>query len=219
MRSAIGAVAVLAIWGFGTDGVNFDAVKPGTVPPNWTFFSSKPTNHVKWEVRFDPSAPSRGNVLQKDAGGIVEADYPMAVFDKVICKDGDLTVKFRIDGGGRIRTAGIVWRFIDPNNYYLLHFSVDQKNIALLRVVGGNIQPVPVLSDKLTLNTMAHDIGLHQWYVAKVSFRGDRIRGFFGNRELFEASDTGLMQPGKTGVWTRGRTTASFDDFKIDKKN
>jgi hypothetical protein len=219
MRSAIGAVAVLVIWGFGADSVNFDAVKPGTAPPNWTFLSSRPANHVRWEVKFDPTAPSRGNVLEKDAGGIVEADYPMAIFDKVICRDGDLSVKFRIDGGGRIRTAGIVWRFVDPNNYYLLHFSVDQRDIALLRVVNGRMTQVPVVSDKLLLKTIAHDIGLHEWYVAKVSFRGEKIRGFFGNRELFETSDAGLMSPGKTGVWTRGRTTASFDDFRIDKKN
>ena len=96
----------------------------------------------------------------------------MAIFDKVVCRDGDLTVKFRIDGGGRIRTAGIVWRFVDPNNYYLLHFSVDQKNIALLRVVNGNIQQVPVVSDKLTLKTIAHDIGMRQWYVAKSQLPG-----------------------------------------------
>jgi hypothetical protein len=219
MRSAIGAAALLAIWGFGGDNVNFDGVQPGAPPPNWTFLSLRPADHARWEVRFDSSAPSRGNVLEKDAGGLSEADYPMAVYDKVICLDGDVSVKFRIDGGGRTRTAGLVWRFVDINNYYFLHFSVDQKNIALRRVVNGRIDPIPVVSDKLTLQSIAHDIGLHQWYIAKVSFRGDRIRGFFGNRELFAASDTGLMSAGKVGVWTRGRTTASFDDFRIDKKN
>jgi hypothetical protein len=96
---------------------------------------------------------------------------------------------------------------------------VDQRDIALLRVVNGRMTQVPVVSDKLLLKTIAHDIGLHEWYVAKVSFRGEKIRGFFGNRELFETSDAGLVNPGKTGLWTRGRTTASFDDFRIDKKN
>ncbi|HZL55852.1 MAG TPA: hypothetical protein VFC21_02155 [Bryobacteraceae bacterium] len=219
MRSAFGAVAVLVIWGFGADNVNFDAVKPGTAPPNWTFLSNRPADRARWEVRFDPSAPSRGNVLEKDGGGMAEADYPLAVFDKVICHDGDLSVKFRIDGGSRIRTAGLVWRFVDLNNYYLLHFSVDQRNIALLRVLNGKIEQIPVTSDKLVLKTIAHDIGVGQWYVTKVSFRGDHIRAFFGNRVLFDASDEGLMAAGKTGVWTRGRTMASFDDFRIDRKN
>lgn len=143
----------------------------------------------------------------------------MAIFDKVVCRDGDLTVKFRIDGGGRTKTAGIVWRFIDANNYYLLHFSAEQKNIVLLRVRDGHVESVKVKSDRLQSNAIARDIRVGQWYIAKVSFRGDKIRGFFGNRELFEAYDMGLMNAGKTGVWTRGRTTASFDDFRIDKKN
>jgi hypothetical protein len=170
-------------------------------------------------VRYDRTAPSRGNVLEKSGSGVVEGDAPIAVFDKVVCRDGDLSVKFRIDGDGKSHTAGIVWRFIDQNNYYLLHFSADQKNIALLRVLNGKMEPVPITSDKRTIKWLGHDINVGQWYVAKVSFRGDKIRGFFGNRQLFEANDAGLAGPGKTGVWTRGRTAASFDDFKIDKKS
>src|SRR5215472_6376687 len=218
MRSAL-ALAAIVVWGFGTDSVNFDAVKPGTPPPNWTFLSNQPQEHTRWEVRYDRTAPSRGNVLEKSSAGIVEGDAPLAVFDGVVCRDGDLSVKFRIDGGGKSHTAGIVWRFVDQNNYYLLHFSADQKNIVLLRVLNGKSEPVPLTSDRRTLKWLSHDIAVGQWYVAKVSFRGDRIRGFFGNRELFEAADSGLTGPGKTGVWARSRTTASFDDFKIDKKS
>lgn len=219
MKSALGVAAFLVVWGFGGDSVNFDALKPGTAPPNWSFLSSHPADRARWEIRFDPTAPSRGNVLEKDTGGVNDGDYPMAIFDKVVCRDGDLTVKFRIDGGGRTKTAGIVWRFIDANNYYLLHFSAEQKNIVLLRVRDGHVESVKVKSDRLQSNAIARDIRVGQWYIAKVSFRGDKIRGFFGNRELFEAYDMGLMNAGKTGVWTRGRTTASFDDFRIDKKN
>jgi hypothetical protein len=218
MRSAL-ALAALVVWGFGADSVNFDAVKPGTPPPNWTFLSTHPQERTRWEVRYDRSAPSRGNVLEKHSGSIVEGDSPIAVFDKVVCRDGDLSVKFRIDGAGRSHTAGIVWRFVDQNNYYLLHFSADQKNIVLLRVLNGKREPIPVISDKRTLTWLGHDINVGQWYVARVSFRGDKIRGFFGNRQLFEAIDSSLSGPGKTGVWTRGRTIASFDDFKIDKKS
>lgn len=218
MRSAVG-VAAMIIWGFGADSVNFDAVKPGAIPPNWTFLSSRPQQRNPWEVRYDRSAPSRGNVLEKQGSGIPEGDSPLAVFDKVVCRDGDVSVKFRIDAAGRSHTAGIVWRFVDQNNYYLLHFSADQKNIVLLRVQNGRSEPVPITSDKRTLKWLSHDITVGQWYVAKVSFRGDKIRGFFGNRELFEAADSGLTGPGRTGVWARARTTASFDDFKIDKKS
>jgi hypothetical protein len=42
---------------------------------------------------------------------------------------------------------------------------------------------------------------------------------FLGNRRLFEAAGNSIAQAGKTGLWTKGSTVASFDDFRIDKKN
>ena len=58
-----------------------------------------------------------------------------------------------------------------------------------------------------------------QWHVARVSFRGNGIKVYFGNRRLFDAEDSGLPGAGKTGVLTSGTTVASFDDFRIEKKS
>jgi len=217
MRGYLAAATVLSFLGFGADNVNFDAVSPGHPPPNWSFVS-RSANPVRWEVRHDPGAPSRGNVLEKVTPGSAEGDNPVAVFDKDICRDGDLSVKFRIDGGGRTRTTGIVWRYIDSNNFYLLHFSADQRNIVLFRVRNGKYEPIPVAGAKPGSFGVPHDIRVGQWYVVKVMFRGPQIHVLFGNRRLFEAQDSLLSEPGRMGVWTRGRTTASFDDFRVDKK-
>jgi hypothetical protein len=209
---------MFGFWGFGADSVNFDSVPSGTPPPNWTF-TSRTSNKVRWEVRHDLTAPSRGNALEKVTPGTSDNDNPAAIFDKEICRDGDLSVKFRIDGGVTAKTAGIVWRYQDPNNYYLLHFSVDGSNIMLFRVRNGRYQVVPLAGGRPGTFGVAHELRVKQWYVAKVIFRGAQIRVFFGNRRLFEAEDNQIAAPGRTGLWTRGRTTASFDDFRIDKKN
>ena len=172
-----------------------------------------------WEIRRDPTAPSRGNVLEQVSGTPRPFDFPVAIFDKVVCRDGDLSVKFKIDGGGPTKTAGIVWRYQDRNNYYLLHFSADEKNIVLFRIRDGKAQAVPVIGSRPGSVGVAHDIRVGQWYVAKVVFRGSKVRVLFGNRRLFDVDDSAMLMAGKTGVWTKGKTTASFDDFRIDKKN
>ena len=239
MRTAA-AVAFLSIFGFGNESINFDAVKPGVAPPNWTFVSALGSPRVRWEVRYDPSAPSRGNVLEQVNGAARETESPVAIFDKVSCRDGDLSVKFKIEGRGKGRSAGVVWRYQDPANYYLLHFSADEKNVALFRVKDGNSQAVPVVAEGANADRTSsehpaadhaavqvrpghpgvyHDIQLGQWYVAKVTFRGPKIRVLLGNRRLFDAEDSTFAVAGKTGVWTHGKTTASFDDFRIDKKS
>jgi len=216
MRVALVAATLLSFFGFGADNVNFDTVAPGHVPPDWTFVAHAP-GHILWEVRHDPGAPSRGNVLEKSIPGLSEADNSIAVFDRVVCRDGELSVKFRIDGGVRSKTTGIVWRYRDPNNYYLLHFSADQRNIVLFRVKDGKFDALPTPATGKQLG-LPHDIRPGQWYIVKVVFKGPDIRVLFGNRRLFETRDDGLPLAGRTGLWTRGRTTASFDDFRIDKK-
>ena len=229
MQNGVAAVALLGLLGFGGDSVNFDALKPGATPPNWSFSSTRDGAQARWEIRRDPTAPSRGNVLEQISGTPRPFDFPVAIFDKVVCRDGDLSVKFKIDGDGAAktagartagaRTAGIVWRYQDRNNYYLLHFSADEKNIVLFRIRDGKAQAVPVIGSRPGSVGVAHDIRVGQWYVAKVVFRGSKVRVLFGNRRLFDVDDSAMLMAGKTGVWTKGRTMASFDDFRIDKKN
>lgn len=221
MITGIAAVAFTAFTFFGLigDTVNFDNQKPGTSPAWWGLTATRPAERPHWEVRLDSTAPSRPNVLSQVSSAAGDSEFPLAIFDKVVCRDGDLSVKFKIAGGpGRIKTAGIVWRYQDQRNYYLLHFSVDEKNIALFRVENGQTHAIPAIGARPGATGVAHDLKAGEWYVAKVVFRGNNIRIFFGNRQLFQAEDDTLDLPGKAGVWTRGSTIASFDDFRIDKK-
>lgn len=198
--------------------VNFDAFQPGAAPRGWTVSPSGTSGHSWWRVRSDPTAPSRGNVLEQTAAGPAGHADPVAVFDTVVCRDGDLSVKFRIEPSGTGGTAGIVWRYQDAGNYYLLDFSSGQKKIALYRVENGVRHALRIRGARSEGFAMPHDVKAGQWHVARVSFRGDAIKVYFGNRRLFEAQDAGLQGAGKTGVLTSGATAAAFDDFRIEKK-
>jgi hypothetical protein len=212
------AAAFIAFSFFGTT-INFDSLKPGAIPPFWTAIATSTSESPHWEVLKDTTAPSRPNVFAQVSGTGPASGFDLAVFDKVICRDGDLSVKFKIAANARrVKTAGIVWRYQDPRNYYLLDFSVDEKDIALFRVENGQTHSIPARESKLGGAGVPHDLRTGQWYVAKVSFRGNSIRVLFGNRQLFDAVDDSLAAPGKTGLWIRGGTEASFDDFRIDRK-
>ena len=191
--------------------VNFDNLPAGAVPPNWTRVETA-SGAARLQVHRDPTAPSRPNVFEESASGPHEAGFPL-LYDKVVCNDGDLSVKFRISPGRADQTAGIVFRYRDPLNYYLLNFSVDQKSIGLVRVTNGRFEPLRAHGGE------PHDLRAGQWYVAKLVFRGTKVRVLFGNRQLFEVQDSRLQGSGKTGVWTQGQTKASFDDFRIDRKS
>jgi hypothetical protein len=207
-----------ALLSLGGTTVNFDKLKPEAFPPFWTATASGPTQLSHWDIQRDSTAPSRPNVFAEEPG-TGNSGFSLAVFDKVLCRDGDLSVKFKIAASSRTaKTAGIVWRFQDPRNYYLLSFSVDERNIALFRVQNGQLRPIPVLHGRRGDSGVSHDLLPGQWYEAKVIFRGNTVHVLFGNRQLFDAWDDSLPTAGKTGLWTRGGTAASFDDFRIDRK-
>lgn len=213
MRNGMLVALALSIVGFGAENVNYDNVRQGQLPPGWSAPASR-----QWGVHSDKTAPSRPNVLQ-GASGAVETDPPLALFDQVICLDGDLSVKFRIAAGQPGNAAGLVWRYSGPGNYYLLTLNGDARNIVLQRVRDGVPHVIPPVGGKPAGAGVAEDIRAGQWHLVKVAFRGPKIQVFFGNRSLFTAQDSGLAAPGKTGLWAKGPGGAAFDDFRIDKKN
>ena len=196
--------------------VNFDNLPPGVAPPNWTRAQAV-GGPVHMQVSRDPTAPSGRNVVDQRASGPHSAGFPL-LYDKVVCRDGEVSVKFRIAPSRTDQSAGVIFRYQDPGNYYLLNFSVDQKLIHLVRMVNGQEESL-ALAGRDRGAGFHHDLRANQWYVAKVIFRGPRLQVLFGNRRLFEVQDSRLQAAGKAGVWTKGETEAFFDDFRIDKKS
>jgi hypothetical protein len=206
MLRKLAVLAVLAVAGYGAESADYDSVRQGQFPPGWSAISGK-----KWEVRADDSAPSHPNVLLSPAAPSAGGDPPIALFDKVICKDGDLAVKFRIDGSHRADAAvGVVWRYQDAANFYLLSMN-DEGNVVLYRIRNGVSEVVS--------SGGREEIRTGQWHLVKVSFKGPRIQVFFGNRRLFTADDSALEVSGRTGLWVKGAHVAAFDDFRVNKKS
>jgi hypothetical protein len=217
MRSLVAAAALFGSFfgslGGGSQKVDFDGIRPGSAPPNWVFESAR------LQVRPDATAPSQPNVMQLTPGQSGSGGASIAQFNPVVCRDGDLSVKFRIANGKAAKAAGVVWRYRDSANYYLLDFNADRKNVALYRVKDGVPHPVAIHGGKAGTVGIAHDVRAGQWYVARVIFHGDSIRVLLGNRRIFDATDSGLATAGRAGVTTKGDASASFDDFRIEKRS
>ena len=113
LRIVTVAIGFVIFPGFGSETVNFDALKPGAMPPYWTATSTHAGFSSHWEVKRDPRAPTRQNVLAQVSAHATDAESPLAIYDRAVCQDGDLSVKFKIVGGKQAKTAGIVWRYQD----------------------------------------------------------------------------------------------------------
>ncbi len=116
---------------------NFDSDPTGALPPGWTSTMTHAGGAPKWEVRPDNTAPSKPNGLAQLSNDPTDGRFPLAILDKANFKDGELSVRTRAISGHVDQGAGLVWRYRDPNNYYLVRAYALEDNVVLYKVEKG----------------------------------------------------------------------------------
>jgi hypothetical protein len=133
-------------------------------------------------------------------------------------RDGDLSVKFKPVAGKEHRAGGLVWRYRDPNNYYLVRANALENNVALFKVENGKWLCLPAKDVPAKTYGVQHPVPANQWSVLKVQFKGPMFSVYFNHRRLFQVVDSTFAQAGKVGLWTRADSITYFDDFRITGK-
>jgi hypothetical protein len=206
-----------ALWGTVTQTINFDSAKPGSVPAGWTV-----TPNPQWEIRKDPSAPSQPYVFAQTshdaANGVDGGRCPLAILNEIDVKDGDLSVKVKPVAGKEDRAGGLVFRYRDPDNYYVVRANALENSVVLYKVEDGKRKPLASRGAPPRSFGVKHPVPLNQWSVLKVQFRGPLFSVYFNHRRLFEVLDSTFRQHGKVGLWTEADGVTYFDDFRIAGK-
>jgi len=216
----LGWLMSFALWGTATQTINFDSATLGSVPPGWTVSpnTGAPSN---WEIRKDSSAPSPPYVFAQTssyAAGNAASDFcPLAILNKTNVKDGDLSVKVKPVTGREHRAGGLVFRYRDPENYYVLRANALENSIVLYKVEDGKRMPLASRGDPRSYG-VKHPVPFNEWSVLKVQFRGPLFSVYFNHRRLFEVLDSTFRKPGKVGLWTKADGVTYFDDFRIAAK-
>ena len=198
--------------------VNFDKAAPGAAPPGWTVAMTHAGGAPRWEIVKDASAPSQPNVfaqVSKDATG---GRFPLAVYEKASVKDGTLSVKFKTVSGGVDQAAGLVWRYKDPDNYYIVRANALEDNVVLYKVENGQrISLAPKGAPSKTYG-VKHRVPQQTWSTLGVTFQGGVFTISFDGQELFTVEDSTFTASGKVGLWTKADSVTYFDDFRIEGK-
>jgi hypothetical protein len=213
----IGWLLSFALWGTVTQTVNFDSAKPGSVPAGWTIAPSADAA-PRWEILKDPSAPSPPYVFAQISKYAAGDNCPLAILNKMNVKDGDLSVKVKPVTGRHERAGGLVFRYRDPENYYLLRANALENSIVLYKVEDGKRTPLSSRGAPPASFGVTHPVPFNQWSVLKVQFRGPLFSVYFNHRRLFEVLDSTFPQSGKVGLWTKADGITYFDDFRIAGK-
>ena len=144
------------------EGCNFDQVPVGTLPQGW-MAGVTGRGKAKWSVEFDPSAPSKPNVLKQSGSGT----FPWCVNTMLDIADGFVEVKFKPLSGDEDQAGGVVWRWKDGDNYYVARANALENNVSLYYTEGGR---------RLTLKYVDAPVAGNAWHTLRTEFAGKAIR-------------------------------------------
>ena len=134
--------------------------------------------------------------------------FPLCIYDQLTAKDVTLSVRFKAVSGKVDQAAGLVARFRDKDNYYIVRANALEDNVRLYKVVGG--------SRKQFAGTKAK-VSSGEWHALKLAVKGKHFQVFFDDKLLFEADDDTFKDVGKVGLWTKADSVTYFDDLKIER--
>lgn len=183
----------------------FDGDALGGVPKGWVGGVTG-EGSARWTVSADPAAPSKPNVLKQSG----EGTYVWGIVDKVAIKNGYVQTRFMALTGKEDQAGGLVWRFVDKDNYYVTRANVLENNVRIYRVVGGR---------RTMFGSANVDVTGKQWHLLRVGFNNDVFTVSFNGKELLKAQDDRLQAAGGVGLWTKADSVTVFDDMEYANTN
>jgi hypothetical protein len=205
MKSLLLSFSIISL--ASADTLNFDDVKPGPLPPDWTATKTG-KGTPKWTIEKDDTAPSKSNVLRQSG----EADYPVALKTNSSLKDGFVEVKFKAISGKTDQAAGVIWRAKDADNYYICRANALEDNVVLYKTEKGKRESLDIVGRKGGYGTKVK-VAPQQWHTLRVEFAGNRFKVLLNGKHLFDVEDNTLTEAGKVGLWTKADSVTTFDDF------
>jgi hypothetical protein len=195
--------------------VRFEDSIPGKMPSGWTVAMTHDGGAPKWEIVRDESAPSPPYAFAQLSQDKTAGRFPLAIWDKASLRDGEISVAFKAVAGTVDQAAGIVWRYQDPKNYYIVRANALENNVVLYKVQNGvrlSIAPKGLPSRSYGVK---HPISSGKWNTLRIVFRGSLFTVFFNDERLFETEDQTFTGTGRTGLWTKADSVTYFDDFEV----
>jgi hypothetical protein len=186
--------------------LDFDASVVGTLPTGYSSAVTGGGGPASWVVVEDVTAPSGGKVLAQTSTDKTSFRFPLCVYDGFTAPDVTVSVRFKPVSGTVDQAAGLVARYRDEGNYYVVRANALENNVRLYKVERGNRKQFAGVNVKVPSG---------EWQTLALEVKGAHFRVFFNDKLLFEADDGTFKNAGKVGLWTKADSVTYFDDLRV----
>src|SRR5262249_14145400 len=198
--------------------IRFDRAAEGSLPPGWTVAMTHAGGAPKWEAVRDDSAAHPPLVLAQVSRDPTAGRFPLAIWVGASLRNGEISVAFKPVDGSIDRAAGVVWRYRDPNNYYIARANALENNVVLYKVENGTRLSIAPKGLPSRAYGVKHDVPSGRWSTLRVTFKDSLFTVFLNGERLFDAEDQTFGVPGKVGLWTKADSLTYFADFTFIKQ-
>jgi len=196
---------------------DFNNEKVGEAPSGFSTALTGKGRPGKWVVMKDDASPNQGNVLAQTDADRTDYRFPVCVYDGLTAKEVDVTVKFKPVSGRGDQGAGIVWRYQDKDNYYIVRANALEGNVVLYKVENGKRTDLALVGKGRTYG-MKTKVPSGAWGTLRVVADGDLFEVYHNDKKLYEVKDETFKEAGKIGLWTKADSVIYFDDLQVTAK-
>lgn len=136
----------------------------------------------------------------------VEVSYPgtYVINGDLNWTDYRLMVQMRSDDNDGI---GVIFRFIDHDNYYRLALNAQKGNCQLIKKINGEMKLLYQNNDQ------GYEVG--KSFLITADIIGSRITAYMGDTRLFQVEDPAPHEHGCIGLYAWGNTGARFEQVQV----
>lgn len=192
---------------FAVDGkttIDFGSSRIGALPEDFDFAITGQGPPGRWTVVHDATAIG-SLAIEQSSEHSTEYRFPLAISRSISLKNLAASLRFKLIKG-TIQTAGVVFRFMNADNYYVVGANALEGRVDLYRVLAGEMERIGGADAEVALN---------YWQVLGVTAQDDRFTISLDERPLFTVSDRTFLRDGRLGLWTEADTVARFDQLEI----
>ncbi|MBI3983080.1 MAG: hypothetical protein HY337_09220 [Gemmatimonadetes bacterium] len=194
--------------------IDFEGDTVGQPPQGFSFGHTRKVGAPgKWVVRQEQGGKFLAQIDPDRTG----SRFPVAVLDGMTAANVELTVRFKPVSGQVDQAAGLVWRFQDEDNYYIVRANARENNVVLYKVENGRRTDLPLKGEGRTYGKPA-DVPAGQWSTLRLVANRNVFEVYFNGTKLYEIEDATFTAAGKVGVWTKADSVTYFDDLTVITK-
>ncbi|WP_125921523.1 family 16 glycoside hydrolase [Hymenobacter lapidarius] len=182
---------------------SFEAVAVGKLPAEWSAVVGT------WAVATDGA----NKVLYQTAKGR-GSQFNRVVANRSAFQNGSVTVRLKAMAGSEDRGGGLMWRYRDANNYYVVRANPLEKNVVAYKVQQGRRTDLPLVGRGKTYGLSA-PMASNRWHTLKVTAQGNLFTVFWDGKQLYQVRDDAFTAAGKVGLWSKADSQTMFDDLAV----